>query len=56
MLVKPFLSVCIHLRRCCEISRFVGVHNDNNSWLCFTQSQVMLAVLKVLDEDPSGSD
>lgn len=25
MLVKPFLCVCIHLRRCCEISLFLWV-------------------------------
>jgi len=46
MLVKPFLCVCIQLRRCCEISHFfVGVHNDNNSWLCFTQSQAICELL-----------
>lgn len=24
-----------------NLSFFVGVHNDNNSWLCFTQSQAI---------------
>lgn len=41
--VGKAFSLCVHSsgEMLWNLSFFVGVHNDNNSWLCFTQSQTI---------------